>query len=73
MDDPGKTPVNKLESKGISSAISFGTRVSHKLLIRMFYSQSTVISLKSFNFYFSPLFKLPALTNTLFNALSPKS
>jgi hypothetical protein len=73
IEEPGKTPVRRLDSSGISSAISFGTSVSQRLLINMFYSHSTVISLKSFNLAFSDLFKLPALTNTLFRALRPKS
>ncbi len=71
--EPGKTPVSKLERSGMSSATSFGTKVSHKLLIKIFYSHSTVISERSRSFAFSDLFKFPAETKTLLRALRPKS
>lgn len=73
IEDPGKTPESKLDKSGISSEINFGTRVSHRLLINILASHSTVISLGSLILAFSCLFKLPALTSTLFNALKPKS
>jgi len=73
MEEPGNTPVSKLCNKGMSSAINLGTIVSHKLFMRMFCSHSTVISLASFSLAFSERFKFPALTNTLFRALNPKS
>ena len=40
IDDPGKTPCSKLDNKGISSAISFGTIVSHTDLSKIFCSKS---------------------------------
>lgn len=40
IDEPGNTPCNKVESSGISSAISFGTRVSQTDLKRIFCSKS---------------------------------
>lgn len=73
MADPGKTPDKRLYNNGISSATSFGTKVSQSDLIKMFYSHSTVISEASFSFCFSALLRLPAETRTDFNALSPKS
>ena len=73
MVDPGKTPVSRLCRRGMSSATNFGTRVSHRLLIKMFYSQSTVISEESRSFAFSDLLRLPAETKTDLRARSPKS
>ncbi len=65
--------MSKLDKRGISSATSFGTNVSQRLLIRIFYSHSTVISEASLSLAFSDLFRLPAETRTDFNARRPKS
>ena len=53
MVEPGKTPVSRLCRRGMSSATNLGTRVSHKLLIKMFYSLSAVISEESRSLAFS--------------------
>lgn len=81
IDDPGKTPCNKFESKGISSAISFGTIVSQTDLSKIFCSNSrrsfpSIVFASLPCFFKLPiysLFMLPALTKTLFKALKPKS
>lgn len=79
--EPGNTPDNNADSSGISSAISLGTTVSQTDLNNIFCSNySSSLGEKVFKsiFYYlhlaiSSLFMLPADTNTLFKALSPKS
>ena len=79
--DPGKTPCNKLLKRGISSAMSLGTKVSHTDLNKIFcsnYSRSLPLMELMSVFYFlscriAYLFMLPAETRTLLRARSPKS
>lgn len=81
IEDPGKTPCKRFESKGISSAISLGTIVSQTERSKIFCSNSwsylPSIAFASlpcfFKFPIYSLFILPALTKTLFKALKPKS
>ncbi len=81
MVEPGKTPWRRLASRGMSSAISLGTRVSQTDRRSIFcsnYSRSRpFIELMSW-FYFlrlriASLFMLPAETRTLLRARRPKS
>lgn len=73
IDEPGKTPVKRLDNRGISSAMSLGTKVSQRDFKRMFCSHYSSIKLGSAIFSFSARLRLPELTSTLFNARKPKS
>lgn len=81
IDEPGKTPRRSVANNGISSAINFGTTVSHTDLNRIFCSNSSSCLLSNLDVSIllllampiSSLFILPAETSTLFKALRPKS
>ena len=77
MTQLGKTPFNKLLNKVISSLTNLGIKVLHTLLNKIFCSQVSIgisFPFPVFSLSLSSLlFKLPALTKTLFKALKPKS